>query len=53
MVNPVTAWVLTKVEHRLESGDWLAQTAYNWRGRKDARRINGKRQWNSDICDIF
>lgn len=26
MVNPVTAWVLTKVEHRLESGEWLVQT---------------------------
>ena len=27
IVNPVTAWVLTMVEHRLKPGDWLAQTA--------------------------
>jgi NADPH:quinone reductase-like Zn-dependent oxidoreductase len=27
LVNPVTAWVLTMIEHRLKPGDWLAQTA--------------------------
>ncbi|MEI9999416.1 MAG: zinc-dependent alcohol dehydrogenase family protein [Verrucomicrobiota bacterium] len=27
IVNPVTAWVLTLVEHKLQPGDWLAQTA--------------------------
>ncbi len=27
MINPVTAWVLTTVEHRLRPGEWLAQTA--------------------------
>ena len=27
MINPVTALVLTMVEHRLRPGDWLAQTA--------------------------
>jgi len=26
-VNPVTAWVMTMVEHGLEPGDWLVQTA--------------------------
>src|SRR5262249_43499921 len=26
-VNPVTAWVMTMVEHDLKPGDWLAQTA--------------------------
>jgi len=27
LVNPVTAWVMTMVEHDLKPGDWLAQTA--------------------------
>jgi NADPH:quinone reductase-like Zn-dependent oxidoreductase len=27
LVNPVTAWVLTMVEHRIQRGEWLAQTA--------------------------
>jgi len=27
IVNPVTAWVLTMVEHRLQPGDGLTQTA--------------------------
>ncbi len=27
MINPVTAWVLTTVEHCLRPGEWLAQTA--------------------------
>jgi NADPH2:quinone reductase len=27
MVNPLTAWVLTMVEHRLQPGEWLTQTA--------------------------
>jgi NADPH:quinone reductase-like Zn-dependent oxidoreductase len=27
IVNPVTAWVLTMVEHRLQPGEWLTQTA--------------------------
>jgi NADPH:quinone reductase-like Zn-dependent oxidoreductase len=27
LVNPVTAWVLTMVEHRMQRGEWLTQTA--------------------------
>jgi NADPH:quinone reductase-like Zn-dependent oxidoreductase len=27
LVNPVTAWVMTMVEHDLKLGDWLVQTA--------------------------
>lgn len=27
IVNPVTAWMLTKVEHGLKAGQWLTQTA--------------------------
>src|SRR5260370_12418067 len=27
LVNPVTAWVMTMVEHDLKPGDWLVQTA--------------------------
>src|SRR6202034_380474 len=27
MVNPVTAWIMTNVEHRLKRGEWLAQSA--------------------------
>ena len=27
LVNPMTAWVLTMVEHRMQCGEWLAQTA--------------------------
>ena len=27
LVNPVTAWVMTMVEHELKPGDWLVQTA--------------------------
>lgn len=27
VLNPVTAWVLTMLEHRLKPGDWLAQSA--------------------------
>src|SRR5271156_5989544 len=27
LVNPVTAWVLTMVEHRMRRGEWLTQTA--------------------------
>ena len=27
MINPVSAWVMTMVEHRLRPGEWLAQTA--------------------------
>jgi NADPH:quinone reductase-like Zn-dependent oxidoreductase len=27
IVNPVTAWVMTMVEHRMQPGEWLAQTA--------------------------
>jgi NADPH:quinone reductase-like Zn-dependent oxidoreductase len=27
LVNPVTAWVMTMVEHDLEPGNWLVQTA--------------------------
>src|SRR5260370_8622875 len=27
LVNPVTAWVMTMVEHDLKPGNWLVQTA--------------------------
>jgi NADPH:quinone reductase-like Zn-dependent oxidoreductase len=27
LVNPVTAWVLTMIEHRMQRGEWLTQTA--------------------------
>ena len=27
LVNPMTAWVMTLVEHGLKPGDWLLQTA--------------------------
>jgi NADPH:quinone reductase-like Zn-dependent oxidoreductase len=27
LVNPVTTWVLTMIDHRLKPGDWPAQTA--------------------------
>lgn len=27
LINPLTAWALTTVEHQLASGEWLAQTA--------------------------
>ena len=27
LVNPVTAWALTMVEHRMQRGEWLTQTA--------------------------
>jgi NADPH2:quinone reductase len=27
IVNPVTAWVLTMIEHRLQPGEWMTQTA--------------------------
>lgn len=27
IINPLTAWALTKVEHRLQPGDWLVQSA--------------------------
>jgi NADPH2:quinone reductase len=27
LINPVTAWVMTVVEHKLRRGDWLVQTA--------------------------
>jgi hypothetical protein len=27
IVNPITAWVLTMVEHRMQPSEWLTQTA--------------------------